>query len=63
MNTIWAELSKTMQTQRKKKKTADGTGIGALFDLRNQLMETFASFRAELRREDTAAHTLQGMSL
>lgn len=57
VNTIWAKLSKTMQAQRKKKIAYDA-GISTLFDLRNQLMETFTSFHAELRREDIAAHTL-----
>lgn len=35
-----------------KKQAAFEAGIAALFELRNRLMETVASFRAELRRED-----------
>lgn len=51
MNRAWSELNKTMQTQIKKKDTYEA-GIDALFDLRNQLMETLTSFNEELSRED-----------
>lgn len=51
MNKAWSELNKTMQTQLKKKDTYKA-GIAALFDLRNQLMQTITSFRTELSRDD-----------
>ena len=51
MNREWSELNKTMQTQIKKKDTYE-EGIGTLFDLRNQLMETLLSLNNELGRED-----------
>lgn len=51
MNKAWSELNKTMQTHLKKKDTYKA-GIAALFDLRNQLMQTITSFRAELSRDD-----------
>ncbi len=51
MNKAWSELNKTMQAQLKKQDTYKA-GIAALFDLRNQLMQTITSFRAELRRDD-----------
>ena len=51
MNKEWSEINKTMQTQMKKSDTF-AEGIGALFDLRNRLMETLLSFRNELCRED-----------
>ncbi len=51
MNKDWSELNKTMQTQMKKKDTYE-EGIGTLFDLRNQLMETVKSFPDELCRKD-----------
>lgn len=40
-----------MQTQLKKKDTYKA-GVAVLFDLRNQLMQTIMSFRAELSRDD-----------
>lgn len=51
MNKVWSELNKTMQTQIKRKDTYEA-GIGTLFELRNQLMETLLSFHEELRREE-----------
>lgn len=51
MNKAWSELNKTMQTHLKKKDTYKA-GIAALFDLRNQLMQTITSFHAELSRDD-----------
>ena len=51
MNKVWSELNKRMQAQIKKKDTYEA-GIIALFDLRNQLMETLISFNEELSRED-----------
>lgn len=51
MNKDWSELNKTMQTQIKKKDTYEA-GIATLFNLRNQLMQTFTSFNDELNREE-----------
>ena len=51
MNKEWSELNKTMQTQIRKRDTYE-EGIGTLFDLRNQLMETLLSLNNELDRED-----------
>ena len=51
MNKVWSELNKRMQAQIKKKDTYEA-GIIALFDLRNQLIETLISFNEELSRED-----------
>lgn len=51
MNKEWSELNKTMQSQIKKRDTYE-TGIGTLFNLRSQLMQTLVSFKEELRRED-----------
>lgn len=51
MNKEWSELNKTMQAQIKKKDTYE-MGIGTLFNLRNQLMQTLISFKEELCRED-----------
>lgn len=51
MNPLWSERNKTMQAQMKKKDTYKA-GIGTLFDLRNQLMETLTAFYEELSRED-----------
>lgn len=51
MNKEWSKLNKTMQTQIRKKDTYEA-GIGTLFELRNQLMQTLISFRDELSRED-----------
>ena len=51
MNKVWSELNKRMQAQIKKKDTYEA-GIIALFDLRNQLMETLISFNEELSRKD-----------
>ena len=51
MNKVWSELNKTMQAQIKKKDTYE-SAIDALFDLRNQLMETITSFDEELSRKD-----------
>ena len=51
MNKEWSERNKTMQAQIKKKDTYEA-GIGTLFDLRNQLMETIVSFNKELSREE-----------
>lgn len=51
MNKEWSELNKTMQAQIKKSDTFEA-GIGTLFDLRNELMETLVSFKNELSRED-----------
>ncbi len=51
MNKEWSELNKTMQTQIKKKDTYEA-GIGTLFILRNQLMQTIISFKEELCRDD-----------
>ena len=51
MNKEWSELNKTMQSQIKKKDTYEA-GIGTLFNLRNQLMQTIISFKEELCRED-----------
>lgn len=51
MNKEWSEHNKTMQAQIKKSDTFE-TGIGTLFDLRNELMETLVSFKSELSRAD-----------
>ena len=51
MNKEWSELNKTMQLQIKKSDTYE-KGIGTLFDLRNQLLETLVLLRSELCRED-----------
>lgn len=51
MNQEWSELNKTVQTQLKKKDTYKA-GIDSLFCLRDQLMQTIASFRDELSREE-----------
>jgi len=51
MNKEWSALNKTMQKQIKKKDTYE-EGIGTLFDLRNQLMETLRLFNDELCRKD-----------
>ena len=51
MNQEWSELNKTVQTQLKKKDTYKA-GIDSLLRLRDQLMETIASFRDELSREE-----------
>lgn len=51
MNKEWSELNKTMQSQIKRKDTYE-MGIGTLFNLRDQLMQTLISFKEELRRED-----------
>lgn len=51
MNQAWSERNKTIQTQIKKKDTYKA-GIGTLFELRNQLMETLVSFHEKLTRED-----------
>ncbi len=51
LNKEWSELNKTIQVQLKKKDSFQN-GLGTLFELRNQLMQTIDSFRAELSRED-----------
>lgn len=51
MNREWSELNKTVQTQLKKKDTYKA-GIDSLFRLRDQLMQTIASFHDELSREE-----------
>lgn len=51
MNREWSELNKTVQTQLKKKDTYKA-GMDSLFRLRDQLMQTIASFRDELSREE-----------
>ena len=51
MNKEWSELTKTMQTQLKKKDTYE-EGIVTLFDLRNRLLETLMMLKDELSRED-----------
>ena len=51
MNKEWAELNKQMQIKLKKPDTYK-QGIAALFELRNELMETVFSFRKEITRED-----------
>lgn len=51
MNKTWSELNKKMQTLLKKQDTYKA-GVAVLFDLRNQLMQTIMSFRAELSRDD-----------
>lgn len=51
MNQEWSELNKTVQTQLKKKDTYKA-GMDSLFCLRDQLMQTIASFRDELSREE-----------
>ena len=51
MNKEWSELNKTMQSQIKKRDTYDA-GIETLFDLRNNLWQTIASFNEELSRDD-----------
>ena len=51
MNKEWSELNKTMQSQIKKRDTYDA-GIETLFDLRNNLCQTIASFNEELSRDD-----------
>ena len=51
MNKEWSELNKTMQAQIKKKDTYK-IGIDTLLSLRSRLMQTFISFKEELRRED-----------
>lgn len=50
MHKEWSEFNKSMQAQIKKKDTYE-TGIDTLFNLRNQLMQTFTSFNDELSRE------------
>ena len=51
MNKEWSELNKTMQGLLKKRDTFD-TGVDKLFELRNALWDTIASFKEELGRED-----------
>ena len=51
MNKEWSTLNKTMQALLKKKDTFND-GIVVLNDLRNQLMHTIDSFKAELSRDD-----------
>lgn len=51
MNKDWSELNKTMQKQIRRSDTYKD-GIGTLFALRNQLMQTVRSFKDELCRED-----------
>ncbi len=51
MNKEWSELNKSMQSFLRKKDTYND-GIGALFTLRKDLMETVLSFKDELERED-----------
>ena len=51
MNKEWSELNKTMQVQFKKAETYE-IGINTLFELRNKLIQTLLSFKAELSRED-----------
>ncbi|MBD5493746.1 MAG: phage head-tail adapter protein [Lachnospiraceae bacterium] len=51
MNKEWSELNKTMQSQIKRKDTYEA-GIATLFNLRNQLIQVFASFNDELSREE-----------
>ncbi len=51
MNKEWSERNKTMQMKIKKSDTYK-EGIGILFDLRNQLMQTLTMFYNELNREE-----------
>lgn len=51
MNKEWSELNKTMQEQIKKTESFK-TGIQALFNLRNQLMQSLIFFKNKLQRED-----------
>ena len=51
MNKEWAEQNKTMQMKIKKGDTYK-EGIGILFDLRNQLMQTLTMLYNELNREE-----------
>ena len=51
MNKEWSELNKTMQSQIKRRDTYEA-GIATLFNLRNQLIQVFASFNDELSREE-----------
>ena len=51
MNKEWSELNKTMQVQIKKEDTYK-EGIGTLFYLRGQLMQTLLTFKEDLCRED-----------
>jgi hypothetical protein len=51
MNKEWSELNKTMQGMLKKRDTFDA-GVDKLFELRNALWDTIASFKEELSRED-----------
>ncbi len=54
MNKEWSELNKQMQIKLKKPDTYK-QGIAALFELRNELMQTVVSFRAGLTREELNA--------
>lgn len=51
MNKEWSEQNKRMQSLIKKTDTFD-QGKNVLFELRNDLMNTLLSFKAELNRED-----------
>lgn len=51
MNKEWSDLNKTMQSQTGKASTFEA-GIGTLFTLRQELMDTLLSLKNELSRED-----------
>ena len=51
MNKEWSEQNKTMQSLIRKADTFE-EGKAVLFDLRNDLMDTLLSFKADLNRED-----------
>lgn len=54
MNKDWSELNKAMQRQIGRQDTYKD-GIDTLFALRNELMQTVASFKTDLCREDFSA--------
>ena len=54
MNKEWSALQKTMQAQLKKENTYQD-GLGTLFTLRNQLMQTLIALREELTADDFCA--------
>ena len=51
MNKEWSEQNKTMQSLIRKADTFE-EGKAVLFELRNDLMDTLLSFKADLNRED-----------
>jgi len=54
MNKEWSELNKNMQSLIKKRDTFQ-SGIGALLELRSNIMDTILSFTHELSREEFCA--------